>query len=76
MGNALRAEEVFIPILTKLQRRVLEQIAAGKRDATIAEMLDTTEASIRTMVFRLLNSTGTGTRGGLVAWALRHKVIE
>jgi DNA-binding NarL/FixJ family response regulator len=62
--------------LTDRQVAIIRLIADGKRDPEIAELLEITEDAAKQHVYRILNSTGKNTRGGLVAWALREGIIQ
>lgn len=64
--------------LTLYQRAVLTWVAAGKRDAVIAEIMggDSTESSVSNHVIRIMNRLGAGSRAGAVAIAIRKGWIK
>ena len=62
--------------LTKQEREVIRLSAEGKHDGEIASLLQTSTAAVRMAASRALDKTGTSTRAGVVAFALRRGIIR
>lgn len=63
-------------LLTSLQRRVLQWTADGKRSEETAEILGISINAVKAHMNRIMNTTGTNTRAGAVAFALRKRIIK
>lgn len=72
MGRRSRAEIR----LTVLQLTVVKWLAAGKRSDQTAEILGITCKAVDAHTTRAMDAMGASTRAGLVAMALRSKIIK
>lgn len=63
------------PTLTEREREVLKWTADGKRNEDIAAIVHSTPKAIQANLRRIMDKTGTGTRTGAVAFALRKGLI-
>lgn len=58
------------------QLDVLKCLADGRLNREICEIMGLSLNAVEVRVHRLMNITGTATRCGLVAFALRRRIIE
>lgn len=62
--------------LTTHQTAILQWIANGKKNEEIALLMNLERPqTVQAHVQRIMDKTGTATRAGAVAWALRHGLI-
>lgn len=62
--------------LTQHQTIVLQWIANGKRNEDIGELMNCRDKDVQATMQRIMEKTGTNTRAGAVAWALRKGLIK
>jgi DNA-binding NarL/FixJ family response regulator len=66
----------FMEPLTQREREVLQQMAFGRRNAEIAELLCVSEGTIKTHVHSILQKFGVEDRTQAVVMALRQNIVE
>ena len=63
------------PLLTDREREVLVLFAGGSSYADIAEAHGNSASTVRNTIYRIQDKLGTGSRQGLVAWAVRNGLL-
>lgn len=80
MGEAREKQtEIVIPevSLNHHQVAILQWIAHGKRNEEIALLMNLARPqTVQAHVMRIMEATGTNSRAGAVAWALRRGLIK
>lgn len=71
-----RASLLATPRFTPLTLSVFQLLADGKHNQEIAEQLTISISAVQQHVWRIMNSTGTATRAGAVAFGIRRGVIK
>ncbi len=63
-------------VLTEREREVLAMFARGSTYADIAETQGNSPSTVRNTIYRIQDKLGTGSRHGLVAWAVRNGFLD
>ena len=74
-GQPDPAYEERSPVLTEREREVLTLFAGGNSYADIAERYGNSPSTVRNAIYRIQDKLGTGSRQGLVAWAVRNGLL-
>ena len=75
-GQPEPAYEERPPVLTEREREVLTLFAGGNSYADIAERYGNSPSTVRNAIYRIQDKLGTGSRQGLVAWAVRNGLLD
>lgn len=70
------AREGRSPMLTEREREVLAMFARGSTYADIAQTQGNSPSTVRNTIYRIQDKLGTGSRHGLVAWAVRNGFLD
>ncbi len=70
------AREGSYPMLTEREREVLAMFARGSTYADIAQTQGNSPSTVRNTIYRIQDKLGTGSRHGLVAWAVRNGLLD
>jgi DNA-binding NarL/FixJ family response regulator len=62
--------------LTEREIDVLQQMAYGRRNAEIAEILHVTQGTVKTHVHRIIQKLGVEDRTQAVVFAIRHRLVR
>jgi DNA-binding NarL/FixJ family response regulator len=79
MGQASTVEQLneLEARLTHHQVAILQWVANGKRNEDIALLMGLSRPqTVQAHIQRIMDATGTGSRAGAVAWAMRRKLIS
>ncbi len=71
-GRSKQPISASLPVLSRREREILELIAAGSTNRSIAEQLTISERTVEGHVANLFNKVGSTSRSQLVAWHLRQ----
>ncbi len=63
-------------MLTERERDVLAMFASGSTYADIAGAQNVSSSTARNIIYRIQDKVGTGSRRGLVAWAVRNGLLD
>jgi DNA-binding NarL/FixJ family response regulator len=69
-------EHAFLEPLTQREQDVLQQMALGRRNAEIAELLCVSEGTVKTHVHSILQKFGVDDRTQAVGLALREGIVQ
>ena len=75
-GHSEPARERNSHMLTERERKVLAMFASGSTYADIAERQGNSPSTVRNTIYRIQDKLGTGSRRGLVAWAVRNGLLD
>src|SRR5262249_32090217 len=76
LARSTRQDEARKYDLTARELQVLQHLAAGQDQTTIAEALVISEKTIATHIQRILTKRGVHSRAGAVAFAHRHGITS
>ena len=75
-GQPEPAHEEWSPGLTEREREVLTLFASGRSYADIAKVHGNSPSTVRNTIYRIQDKLCTGSRQGLVAWAVRNGLLD
>jgi DNA-binding NarL/FixJ family response regulator len=77
-ANEAMSEDTRIPFepLTERELEILQQMALGRRNAEIADILCVSEGTVKTHVHRIIQKFGVEDRTQVVVLAMRRRIVE
>ena len=75
-GQSEPAGEANSQLLTERELEMLTMFASGSTYKDIAETHGNSPSTVRNIIYRIQDKLGTGTRQGLVVWAVRNGLLD